>query len=492
MHEYLSKCGIENNNFMLRTYDCNVVGLDPYDPNLTDTQKQLIIEECSRNIFYFFRDVLRIPQCGGDAVPFNLDRTNCPQILLSQFNISTFVNKPRQLGNTISTCALILYYALFYNSSLYYKNRLMDDEIYNKIVSIYDMLPDYIKSIRKGVVIRTLSEYNAFICYFDDAEYLCFLEYFSDYDYEKLFNRIRTCREASIYSFYLFTSAINDNSVVFNRLVNNKNTLCWNDNYYDNFDYNKPYNVSYVYFVYIQNSYEELGKDEKWFEKMSILLNNDKDAIRRELLMNRYYNFNTAVEKLLDGKKVTNNKWNGRHYLKVHNDKKIYKYTITGEMELYSPFIDELQGEIWYDFMNDSDKEKVDNIQRPMLESLKPHYPYSFMTDDKGCLLPPIHEFNGSIVTTEFDKISNSEVVKLKESSEEDTNIKTFGYKEAMKAVTTGNKIARVTWNNGTYVDLSWSMNNSFNCFINKGDNIRHVYIFTEKDINATDWFIYK
>lgn len=504
VHNYLAKCGVKNNDFMLHTYDRGLIGLDPYDPNLTIVQKQAIISECRINIFYFFREVLRLPECGGGTVPFKLDLSNCPQIFLSRFNISTFVNRPRQLGNTISTCALILYYSLFHDSSVYYESKHMDDEIYNKIMSIHDILPEYMQLLRKDII-RTISEHTANICYFDEAEYLTRLEYFSDNDRKKLLSHMKACREMNRYSFYLFTSTVNDNSIVFDNLVNNRKALYWCDTYYDDFLYYSPsYRTNHVYFVYIKNSYKELGKDEEWLNRMRIMLNNNEDVIRREVLMirkrpedkniedncntvSKCYSFNEVANNLIDGKKVTNTKWNGRYYLKVHNDKKIYKYTTTGEIELYSPTITELQESFWYNLEDIEDHPEEQKEEEPT--------PYNFhlelQRDEKGFYLPPTEGFDKLRVVPETDPITGITEVKLEE--EKLKQVKTFGFNKAMKYISRGIKISRVAWHGIAYIDLSLAGNGEFGICINKpGAKIdKPGYYFTKKDIYATDWYIY-
>lgn len=64
MHYYLKNIGIKNNAFMLKLYNTNLIGVDPYDPKLTPYQKAAILKECMDNCWYFIREVVRIPVSG--------------------------------------------------------------------------------------------------------------------------------------------------------------------------------------------------------------------------------------------------------------------------------------------------------------------------------------------------------------------------------------------------------------------------------------------
>jgi len=65
MYHTLKELGVKNNKFFLLIYDESIKGLNPHDEeNLTEEQKVKIKRECKRNVWYFLREVARIPYYG--------------------------------------------------------------------------------------------------------------------------------------------------------------------------------------------------------------------------------------------------------------------------------------------------------------------------------------------------------------------------------------------------------------------------------------------
>ena len=78
----LNKLGIKNYYFMLEIKDYTLVDVDPYSPNLTQDQVSRIMTECTRNIWYYLREICRIQYQGGVGVRFKeyrgyIDKTRC-------------------------------------------------------------------------------------------------------------------------------------------------------------------------------------------------------------------------------------------------------------------------------------------------------------------------------------------------------------------------------------------------------------------------------
>ena len=68
VHYFLKSIGVENNSFMLKLYDTDLIGVDPHDPTLSPVMKSKILAEVMKNFWYFIREVVRIPTSGtGDA-----------------------------------------------------------------------------------------------------------------------------------------------------------------------------------------------------------------------------------------------------------------------------------------------------------------------------------------------------------------------------------------------------------------------------------------
>ena len=60
MHRYLRDRGIQNNKFFLRLYDKDLIGVDPYSKKLTRAQELKIINECTKNPFFYLREIARV------------------------------------------------------------------------------------------------------------------------------------------------------------------------------------------------------------------------------------------------------------------------------------------------------------------------------------------------------------------------------------------------------------------------------------------------
>lgn len=76
----LSKMGIKNNLFHLSLYDPKLLNVDPHklspDNDPTGEMRLRVALECKRNLWYYLREVIRIPASGGDPVQFKLNRGN--------------------------------------------------------------------------------------------------------------------------------------------------------------------------------------------------------------------------------------------------------------------------------------------------------------------------------------------------------------------------------------------------------------------------------
>lgn len=101
------KMGVENCEFPLALLQPALVGVDPYDPNLTQEQMQMIALECKYNPWYFFREVSRIPpNSGNKPIQFIANRGNIA-LYWSFFNHIDFgLLQPRQTGKSVSTDVL--------------------------------------------------------------------------------------------------------------------------------------------------------------------------------------------------------------------------------------------------------------------------------------------------------------------------------------------------------------------------------------------------
>ena len=94
VHYYLKERGIKNNAFFLAIYDTTLIGVDPRDPRLPFEMKKRILAECTRNFWYFIREVVRVPMQGGTVGggdPYKLSRGNLALNWVCINNINFFL-----------------------------------------------------------------------------------------------------------------------------------------------------------------------------------------------------------------------------------------------------------------------------------------------------------------------------------------------------------------------------------------------------------------
>ena len=98
----LRKRGVKNNKFMLSLYNTELVGVDPFSPNLTEKQKISIFRECSINKWYYIREVVRVPVDGViTGIPYKLNLGNLTLSYLKTKNVNQIVILPWQHGKTL-------------------------------------------------------------------------------------------------------------------------------------------------------------------------------------------------------------------------------------------------------------------------------------------------------------------------------------------------------------------------------------------------------
>jgi len=147
MASLLKLMGVKNYYFFLALLQPELQGVDPYSPDLTDHQKTLISYEVRYNIWYFFREVVRVPN-GNNPLRYGLNRGNLSLYWSFLSGIDYGLIMIRQTGKTLACDALenwLLY--------IYYRNQDMflftkDDKLRKKNISrlkdLRDLLPVYL------------------------------------------------------------------------------------------------------------------------------------------------------------------------------------------------------------------------------------------------------------------------------------------------------------------------------------------------------------
>lgn len=140
--------GIENNDFFLALYDKRLIDIDPYDEDLTDIEKAMVLAECKRNFWYFIREVVRIPVAGG-VKTYAIHRGNLALSWCLMNNINFFIELPRQNFKSVSIDVALLWLYNFgtRNSQMLIMNKDHKEAKSNlaRIKEMRDVLPEYLR-----------------------------------------------------------------------------------------------------------------------------------------------------------------------------------------------------------------------------------------------------------------------------------------------------------------------------------------------------------
>ncbi|MGP3842652.1 hypothetical protein [Pseudomonas aeruginosa] len=143
------KMGIKNYKFILAILDQGLIGVDPYDPNLSEEMKFRINMECKYNPWYFFREVARIPpNSGNNPIPFQANRGNIA-LFWCYFNHVDFgLLQPRQTGKSVSTDVLNTGMMYIWGENTKINLITKDNKLRNanieRLKVMRDLLPEYI------------------------------------------------------------------------------------------------------------------------------------------------------------------------------------------------------------------------------------------------------------------------------------------------------------------------------------------------------------
>lgn len=148
----LSKLGIKNNKFFLKLYDQSLKHVDPHDPAVATNRDLVIriIRECVINPWYFLRECVRIPDQGGNGIPYQLHRANLAATFCFLHGIDHYLVIPRQKGKTQSTVSILNWAFLFgtTSSEMMFINKTQDDANNNldRLKQQRDLLPPYMRA----------------------------------------------------------------------------------------------------------------------------------------------------------------------------------------------------------------------------------------------------------------------------------------------------------------------------------------------------------
>lgn len=156
----LKSMKVENHLFPLQLHNKELLGVDPYDKNLSVEQQIMIALECKQNAYYFFREILRAP--GGDDEQFfrfKANRGNMSLIWLFFNHITTILLQPRQTGKSFSTDGIMTYLLNIRCTNTEITLVTKDDTLraanLERLKDIESELPYYLRIRAKGDISNT-------------------------------------------------------------------------------------------------------------------------------------------------------------------------------------------------------------------------------------------------------------------------------------------------------------------------------------------------
>ena len=329
----LRRLGIENNKFFLKLYDKSLQGVDPHAKYISEEMVYKIMTECIRNIWYFLREVVRIPDSGGSGIPYQLNRANLAFTWCYINNIDHWVDIPRQIGKTQGILANLNHAFLFGTTSshialfnkdfdaskenldrlkdqrallptyLQMRNVEVTDESGNKdkeIDNVYKIYNPLTKnkitvksSARSQEHARKLGRGNTLpITYMDEAEFTDWIAEIVEAAGPAYNTAAENARrnKASYCRIFSSTPGDPDTNAGEQAMIILNGTYRWTEKFYDMdveavkeiIDRNSENGI-----VYIEYDYQQLGKDEDWFRRVCKTVNNRPAAVRREILLQR-------------------------------------------------------------------------------------------------------------------------------------------------------------------------------------------------------------
>lgn len=325
MAEYLKGKGIKNYDFMLELKNQDLFGVDPYSTDLSNEIKDAILEECRENPWYFFREVILVGNINEVKSPFELNRGNTAMIWLFFKGIDTLTYLSRD-NHKITTGLAILTYLMAFDKG----NRAVigapkpynSMSLLTKMRSLYETLPPYMQterdymynsseevSIQYTHINTKVSTYRSYktkseaesvargintpVQFFDDIDSIEHFDKFYKYSQRPFITIKNDDKSNGRYSARIMTSIPGDLSTDSAQFANwlFKSATLFSENMYDLTDDDLIVfinSVGNLRLVAINMDYLKLGKSQEWYKEQCERLNNDEDAIRRELFLERY------------------------------------------------------------------------------------------------------------------------------------------------------------------------------------------------------------
>lgn len=322
MVKTLKDLGVKNNKFMLHLNNLELLNVDPWDKSLSDDIKAAILKECSENFWYFIREVLKWYQYEEGMQHTILNRSNMAMYYLTLQSISSWRSTVRQTYNTKSTLSILTWIYHFVPNC---RSAILDfanvDVTKKRFENVYTGVPEFMleyfkqnnsintmemsKNSRLSTTLKNISISSRVtaeradsigrgltenVCFYNDAEFITNIESIMDSNapvfHHACQNGLMRPDGSDIFArIYCSTRAeIGTTNATFASKLISKMTE-WDDTFYDYEIGELRKLLTEVGLFHVAYTYTQLGYTNEWFESMCSSLNNKKDAIKRELLM---------------------------------------------------------------------------------------------------------------------------------------------------------------------------------------------------------------
>ena len=369
----LGQMGISNNKFMLALLQPELSGVDPFDPNLSNTLKEKIAVECKLNIWYFLRECVRVPSQGSSASPFIFDRANLGLTWLFCNSITPYLTIPRQIGKTISTISVMTWVVYIGGrdlaTALFAKDNGLVLENVERLKIIRDGLPEYLvrphpldTNNKEGIGYKALAtKYNTYtaqpsatramgqgrgpsICMEHWDEFAYYIN--NELSYPSATSAI-TAAQAQVRATgmpctnIITTTAgrLSDASGMYAFNIKN-NCMRFSEKLYDSIDRPSLYELvksnSNNNMCYLEYSYKQLGKSEDWFNE--VIIDKSEDVIACDYLnIWQHTSSKSAISKELSDLLLANQKEPVK--CTIHNTLVVRWFVDPDTIDVHKPFI---------------------------------------------------------------------------------------------------------------------------------------------------------
>jgi len=155
----LKKMGVKNHSFLLALHNPALLNVDPWSPNLTQVEIEMIVEEIKHNFWYFIREVYRVPPAAGTTpIMLKANRANISYFWLFFNHLTTLLIQPRQTGKSLAYTTVNVYLAITnpnYNISVLLKDDALRVKTAEKHKVSFEYLPPYLNMLDKRDVKNT-------------------------------------------------------------------------------------------------------------------------------------------------------------------------------------------------------------------------------------------------------------------------------------------------------------------------------------------------